>query len=97
MKPDRDGQRAVVQLFRSLGASVFPMNRGGKSHLPKGFPDLVILWKPVGVLFWECKRPTGKRSPEQEAFAELCGGATASYGWGNVEDAKEFLRDLALL
>lgn len=74
-------QHLIVTTLRSRGMVVFsiPNERNAgvsdaarmrATGLTKGAPDLVVLKDNARCIFLELKTPTGKRSPEQEAFAE---------------------------
>lgn len=74
-------QQQVVATLRSWGMVVFsiPNERNAgvsdaarmrSTGLTKGAPDLVVLKDNARCIFLELKTPRGKRSPEQEAFAE---------------------------
>lgn len=74
-------QQQIVKTLRSRGLVVFsiPNERNAgvsdaarmrATGLTKGAPDLVVLKDNARCVFLELKTPRGKRSPEQEAFAE---------------------------
>lgn len=74
-------QHIIVTKLREWGMVVFAIpnerNEGiadavrmRSTGLTKGAPDLVVLKDNARCIFLELKTPKGKRSPEQEAFAE---------------------------
>jgi len=50
-------QRFVVDLFRAVGATVYPMSQYRASHVAIGLPDLYVMHPKAGLAWWfECKR-----------------------------------------
>lgn len=100
-------QAGLVRLFRACGGVVYSTSQGyrkerGGTRMTPGLPDLVVFF-PRGtgrLLFFEVKRPGGKRSPAQEQFGKLCSELAATggddwdvfYGWGGLEQATALLR-----
>jgi hypothetical protein len=102
--PERAVQSQIVQLLRSLGASVYVLGtrrpRGdyqGTAQTP-GIGDLfVILPEPkladgsaTGVWI-ECKATGGRLRPEQAEFQQHCRAARIPHIVGGVEEVLEFL------
>ena len=67
---EKDEQRAVVGLFRAVGATVYSMSQYRASHVAIGLPDLYVMHAPRGLAWWfECKRYEGMWRRDGEAVA----------------------------
>ena len=98
---ERDVQRAVITLFRACGAVVYVTSQGyrkdpGGTRMTAGLPDLLVFFPRLGkLLFFEVKRPGGKRTPAQIQFGhrvEDLEDPWVIYGWGGLEEAKTIMR-----
>src|SRR5579859_712823 len=87
---EKDVQKGVVQLFRACGGIVYSTSQGyrkekGGTRCTPGIPDLWIFFpRNYGTLWWETKRPGGRRTSEQVAFATQCKECYMPYGYGGV-------------
>ncbi len=82
-QPERAEQRAIVQLLRSIGASVYVLgttrrkgDHPGTMQTP-GIPDLYVHWPgrvtTFGFAMWiEVKAPKGRLSEAQKQFQAEC-------------------------
>lgn len=111
MKPkpplERDVQRRVVAVYRTVGCIVWSLSQGyrpgGPRHATtrqsKGLPDLYVMC-PVRdgirrLVFWhEVKRPGGKQTPEQMHFQIACELRGIGYVLGGMPEAVEALADM---
>ena len=67
---ESDVRRKVVAKLRTLGCEVMSTSSPKPSRIARGMPDLYVIPPRGKRSFWiEMKSPTGKASPEQEAFA----------------------------
>ena len=75
---EADIQRAVLQMWRSLGrtdtliAAIPNARAHGQPGLTKGLPDLLVIGGSVGIGLIELKTKSGRLKPEQQAIADLC-------------------------
>ena len=102
--PPREKQvsKAVKQLFESCGGLVYETPQGyritnASQRRSAGIPDLWIFLRGGAGIWWEVKRPGGKRSMKQLLFASRCQTRGIQCHWGGVEEAKAYLRDLGLI
>lgn len=83
----------VVAALRKMGASV-----ADTSRLGDGFPDLVVGWRGINVLFEVkdgAKRPSEiKLTPKETAFADKWNGQYCVVY--SAEDAQDYLRIIAM-
>lgn len=102
---EREIQRDVIELYRSLGCLVAPTStgrRGGTRNAP-GLPDLYV-FPPIRAYaiglqpFWhETKRPSGHQSPAQIEWQMLCEARNVAYVLGGTEAALIYLRSIGLI
>jgi len=81
----------VAAFFRSLGCTVYSLNDRRRA-LTAGLPDLLVIDRRYGVLFWEVKRGTDKQRPEQQKFEKAVRAAGVNYGLGDLPQAMAWLR-----
>lgn len=72
---ERDFQRAIVELARACGWSVYHTYDSRRST--PGFPDLVLAKADRPLIFAEVKTATGQLTLEQERWLELLGSTTS--------------------
>lgn len=95
---ERDVQRSIVTLFKSCGGHIWETSQGyrkdpGGTRMTPGLSDLIVAFPRYRrVLFFEVKRPGGKRSAAQVLFANVVTMCDASYGLGGFEDAKALMQ-----
>ena len=94
-------QHACRELLHTLGWWTGNFSQGyrpggrrhGTTRQTKGLPDFIAIHKARGqVLFWETKRPSGKRSPEQVFVGDLLLCTPALYGFGGLDELCAVLR-----
>lgn len=91
-------QRAVVALYRSMGCEVYSLSQPRASMQAAGLPDLWVFAPRVGRAFWhEVKSVTGKPSPDQVRFEDLCGSTGVHHVMGGVAEAKRMLIILGVI
>jgi hypothetical protein len=92
---EREVQRRVVALYRTVGCAVYSLSQGyrpgGPRHATtrqsKGLPDLYV-FPPTGAPWWhETKRAGGKQSPEQVGFQVRCDVGVTDYILGGTKEA----------
>lgn len=103
--PEKQVQRQIVNLLRSLGAQVWELGtrrpRGdfpGTRQTP-GIPDIYAILPPPRLhhdgrptgLWIEVKAKGGRLRPEQAQFQQQCRGAGVPHVVGGVEDVIRFL------
>lgn len=104
-QPERTEQRAIVQLLRSIGASVYVLgttrrkgDHPGTMQTP-GIPDLYVFLpktptRYIGMAVWiEVKAKRGRPSAAQNEFRRECKALGVSHVLGGVDDVIMFLED----
>jgi VRR-NUC domain len=76
--PEKDVQRAVVQLLRLRHIRFFDTSQPRAAMVTAGLPDLIVC-PPGRLLFVEVKAPGGTLSRPQRAFWTLCRAAGVPY------------------
>ena len=107
--PEKIEQARIVQLLRSLGASVYVLGHPspsdgrafrGTGQTP-GIPDLYAFLPPLkfaspphGVTLWvEVKRQGGAVRPAQRDFDAQCRAVWQPYVRGTLDDVRAWLTD----
>lgn len=91
-------QQGLVRLFRACGGVVYSTSQGyrkerGGTRMTPGLSDLICFFPKLSMtLFWEVKRPGGKRTAAQEQFGKDAVAGYSAYGWGGLEQATALLR-----
>lgn len=90
---ERQVQRAVRELYELHGCAVYDLSQPRATMQTPGLPDLWVVWESSGAAWWhEVKRPGGKASISQLAFARGCRATGTGYVIGGVEVAAMKLR-----
>lgn len=91
---EKDIQREVATFFTAVGCVVIRMGGANRRTTnAAGVPDLYVFCARRKLGFWfEVKASWGRKSPEQERFAELCLAAEVPYIAGGMPEAREFAR-----
>lgn len=96
VESEKATQRRIVQLFTACGGVVYNLSQGyrkeaGGTRQTPGLPDLYVFFARRyswdRCLWWEVKRPGGKRTEQQLRFAAHCAGAGIPYGFGGFDEA----------
>lgn len=89
---EKQVQRAVRQLYELHGCAVYDLSQPRATMQTAGLPDLYVVWASLGAAWWhEVKRPGGKASISQLAFARGCRATGTGYVIGGVEVAAAML------
>jgi len=95
---EKEVQRAVVKLCRSVGCIVKSTSQARASKVALGLPDLLVFCpNQSAFFFFEVKRPGGKQSAEQAAFERLAVQSGIPYGIGGVGGMLLSLKHVARL
>ena len=91
-------QQRILGLLRSVGLVAWSTADNRRSHLPKGFPDILFAGPRLKVPgAWETKARGEAISAEQLAFEnDWCAGH-GLYGRGDYEDCYRFLQKRGLI
>lgn len=99
---EKEIQRDVVKLYRAHRCVVYNLSQARASKQTPGIGDLYVLWPEMhfeGPAEWwhETKTGTGKQSPDQREFQELCSTCDVGYVLGGVAAAEAKLRQLGAM
>lgn len=87
MRKEKDIQLSILHYLKNIGAvggktKTMGVKRGRSfcfdPYLFRGFPDLTCFYNHK-LYFIEVKSETGKQSPQQEYFQQLCKDANITY------------------
>lgn len=89
---EKQVQRAVRQLYELHGCAVYDLSQPRATMQTPGLPDLWVVWGAMGAAWWhEVKRPGGRATPAQLAFARLSRAAGIECVTGGTEAAAQQL------
>ncbi len=104
---EKDVQKGIVRLFRSMGGIVHSTSQYRASHVTEGMPDLHNAFPFLRAWFWfETKRPLATAEfhpfkpylwtpeplrPSQEEFRQNCLATGAQHFWGGLKEAEDAL------
>ena len=100
MTLERDVERAVIALYRSMGCEVWTLSwktRGRAVTTQAGIPDLWVMRIGKGGWWQEVKTPGGRQSREQDAFMQQCARAGVPYVLGGVDAAAAHLQAIGVI
>lgn len=88
---EKQVQAAVRRLLAMVGCAVWDTSQPFRAAITPGVPDLIVFHPRRGLFFVEVKRPGGRVSDAQRAFAQHCRDAGVAYVLGGVDEVLTFL------
>ena len=91
-------QAAILALLRAVGCTAWSTADNRRTHLPRGFPDIVFCSPKLRApACWEVKAPNEPISDAQLKFENDWLAGHGEHGWGDVNDARQWLKERGLL
>lgn len=99
---EKEEQREVVKLYRSMGCKVYSLSQPRATMQTAGIGDLFVVCQRKGVAFWhETKRRVNgkldKQRPEQEDFQALMQFCAIGYVVGGYNEAYRHLQQIGVI